>query len=186
MRLTLVSAFGVFLATAQSANILLTIPPSPLLASPSTLPASTTATLTTLAKTYTVSLSTANSFSFRDVAPGSYLLDVHCVTHVFAPLRIDVVRAAATAEGVSGKEIVEAWGTFRGNEWDNRGEVVVVTTQGAKSTLEVKAIREKGYYVERTGCKQCPMQEIPLINILMMNSLAIINLEEPNDAYCRS
>jgi len=81
---------------------------------------------------------------------------------------------------------VEAWGTFRGNEWDNRGEVVVVTTQGAKSTLEVKAIREKGYYVERTGCKQCPMQEIPLINILMMNSLAIINLEEPNDAYCRS
>ncbi len=59
-----------------------------------------------------------NSFDFRNVTSGDYLLDIHCHSQVFAPLRVDV--EAAVGEGAAEK--VEAWGTFRGNEWGNKGE----------------------------------------------------------------
>lgn len=71
-----------------------------------------------------------------------------------------MVKSVAGAEGSGSKETVEAWGTFRGNEWDNRGEVVGVKTQGQKSVLEVRVLREKGYYLERTGCKSSSMKGV--------------------------
>ena len=43
---------------------------------------------------------------------------------------------------------VEVWQTFRGNEWDNKGERV-----GAGSgVVEVKVVGHKGFYEIREGC----------------------------------
>lgn len=109
---------------------------------PSALTASTTASLTTISSTYTAPLRSDNTFDFRHVSPGSYLLDVHCSSHIFAPLRIDVDEAGQ----------VEAWGTFRGNEWDNKGETVIVKDLGGFKSLDVKVLGEKSFYVERSGC----------------------------------
>lgn len=49
---------------------------------------------------------------------------------------------------------VEAWRTFRGNEWENKGEEVpVVAEKGKGNVLEVKALGGKNYYMERQGCE---------------------------------
>ncbi len=133
--------------TAAATYLRLQIPPSANLPNPSLLPPSTTASLTTLSHTYTSPLDTRNSFSFRNVSTGSYLVDIHCSTHSFAPLRIDVSTAD---EGV-----VEAWGTFRGNDWNNKGEVkAVVEGADGEKIIEVgPVLGGKNYFQERSGCK---------------------------------
>ncbi|KAI9742448.1 MAG: hypothetical protein M1818_003982 [Claussenomyces sp. TS43310] len=130
-----------FLPFIFSVNLLIHIPPSTLVPSPSTLPQTTTASLTTLAQSFVAPLSASNSFSFRNVTSGSYLLDVHCPTHFFAPLRIDVA--------TDGK--IEAWRTFRGTEWSNKGEVISIKEEGAAKLLDVQSVRMKEYYKSRSG-----------------------------------
>ncbi|TVY84511.1 hypothetical protein LSUE1_G000636, partial [Lachnellula suecica] len=103
---------------ALSTHLRIAIQPTALLPNPSVLPPSTTASLTTLSSIHRAPLRVDNTFDFRNVSSGSYLLDVHCHTHAFAPLRVDVHEGDV-------KE-VEAWGTFRGNEWANKGEAAVV------------------------------------------------------------
>jgi len=137
-----------FLPLVLSAHLRFTIPPSAALA-PNTLPPSTSATLTTLNAQYTASLRADNSFDFRNVSAGSYLLDVHCHTWAFAPLRVDVTDG--NVAGAAG-ESVEAWGTFRGNEWGNKGEAAVVVREKDVWLFAVKAMGAKEYLVERVGC----------------------------------
>jgi ER membrane protein complex subunit 7 len=86
--------------------------PAALLPNPSVLPASTSLTLTTAGTTRRTLIRKDNTFSFRDVPEGSYLLDVQCQTHLFTPLRVDVDRQGE----------VTVFQTFRGNEWSNKGE----------------------------------------------------------------
>jgi hypothetical protein len=119
--------------------------PTSQLPQPAALPPSTSASLATISTTYAAHLNRDNSFCFRNVsAPGSYLLSITCATHAFPPLRIDV-----SADGT-----VEAWRTFRGNEWENKGEEVpVVAEKGKGNVLEVKALGGKNYYMERQGCE---------------------------------
>ena len=54
-------------------------------------------------------------------------------------------------------ESVEVWGTFRGNEWANKGEVVSVTDVGANGAVvwgfEVKATGTQEYFMARSGCE---------------------------------
>jgi hypothetical protein len=123
------------------------------------LPSSTTATLTTLLTTYSAPIRTDNTFDFRNVSTGSYLLDIHCSTNIFAPLRVDVHEGL---QAVTGDNDVKVWGTFRGNEWGNKGE--------AKEVLLLKGGEEgnpgpeiywfsasvgpgKDYFIARTGCE---------------------------------
>ena len=89
-----------------------TFTPSPLLPNPSTLPPSTSLTLTTAGIAKRTLIRRDNTFSFSDVPEGSYLLDVQCQTYQFAPLRVDV--------NWQGEVVV--YQTFRGNEWRNKGE----------------------------------------------------------------
>jgi ER membrane protein complex subunit 7 len=134
------------LAPALSTTALtILIPPSPQLPQPAALPPSTTASLTTLQRTYSASLRSDNGFRFRNVsAPGSYLLSISCATHAFPPLRVDVARDGT----------VQAWRTFRGNDWGNRGEeYAVVKGEGMSNVLEIKALGGMGYYMERQGCE---------------------------------
>jgi hypothetical protein len=88
------------------------IAPSQILPNPSALPADTTITLTTSGVQRSALLRADNTFVFRNVSEGSYLLDTLCSTHHFAPLRVDVAR--------DGKVAVAQ--TFRGNPWSNIGE----------------------------------------------------------------
>jgi ER membrane protein complex subunit 7 len=122
-------------------SLTITIPSSPQLPSPNALPPSTTCSLTTLSHTYTAHLTTQNNFVFRNVSTGSYLLSILCASHVFAPLRVDV--------GEDGT--VEAWRTFRGNDWENKGEGAMAV--GEERTVEAKVLGQKSYYMERQGCK---------------------------------
>lgn len=89
-----------------------TFAPSPLLPDPSTLPPSTSLTLTAAGTAKRTLIRRDNTFSFSDVPEGSYLLDVQCQTYQFAPLRVDV----------NGQGEVVVHQTFRGNEWRNKGE----------------------------------------------------------------
>ena len=118
---------------------------------PFTLPASTHATLATARSRLSAPLSAVNTFVFHNVTPGSYLADVHCPTDGFAPLRIDV-KGGGGAEG-RGAVVVEAWETYRGNEWDNKGERLEVKEGSAGLGVEIKASGRKNYYSERAKCK---------------------------------
>ncbi|KAI9814043.1 MAG: hypothetical protein M1827_003507 [Pycnora praestabilis] len=122
------------------------IPSTSLLPSPNTLPPSTCATLTTLGQRYTAPLQRDARFVFRNVSAGSYLLDVHCRDWAFAPLRVDV------GEG----EKVEVWQTFRGNEWENKGE-----KRGVPVELRVVGGRE--YYEKREGFSPLSLLKNPMI-----------------------
>jgi hypothetical protein len=146
MRFTHLLFSSLLPALALTAHLSITIPPSNQLPNPASLSPSTSASLTTISTTYSVPLNSANAFSFRNITAGSYLLSVSCPTHAFAPLRIDV-----SADGA-----VAAWPTYRGNEWNHKGEELTV---GEGNVLEVRVLAGKEYYMARQGCEylQSPM-----------------------------
>lgn len=127
------------LPLVSAASLSLIVRSTALLPNPNTLPPSTSATLTDLGRAYTAPLQRDNRFTFRNISAGSYLLDVHCRDYVFAPLRLDV----------SSDDKVEAWQTFRGHEWDNKGE------KSVERPVELKVLGGKDYYEQRSGCKWC-------------------------------
>jgi len=53
-------------------------------------------------------------------------------------------------EGV--KEVM-VYGTFRGNEWSNKGEALEVRKVGGVNWFAVRAQGAKEYLVERPGCE---------------------------------
>ena len=63
------------------------------------------------------------------------------------------------AEGEGGKAVVQAWETYRGNEWDNKGEVRV----GEGGRVEVRVLGGKQYFVER---QKCECYFLPLFELL--------------------
>lgn len=142
-------------AAAATTTVNLVIPPTNLLPNPRSLPPQTHATLSSFHFGASAYLSPANTFAFHNVSEGSYLLDVHSPTHVFAPLRVDVLPVVAGAGQTEKEEKVArlkvaAWETYRGNDWNNKGEAAAVTNGGA---LEVKVLGPKNFFVERSGCK---------------------------------
>lgn len=148
MQLTSLLPAALLPLLALSTHLRVSVVVSPSLLNPATLPPSTSASLTTLSHSYVAPLGTDNSFNFRNVSSGSYLLDVVSPTYLFAPLRIDVSQTS------DGGETVEAWGTWRGNEWENKGEAMEIGVWGRDAkTIAVKALAKKEYLVERTGCE---------------------------------
>jgi hypothetical protein len=160
----LITLFSLPLALAVH-HIRISVPSSQQLQHPNTLPASTHATLTTLSKAYSAPLRSDNTFDFRNVSSGSYLLDVHCHTHAFAPLRVDV--RDVTPDVVGDDQEVQVWGTFRGNEWSNKGEVVQAHRGDGIWTFDVKVQGGKDYFIERQGCKFRVFQPRSWLRLLM-------------------
>lgn len=75
-------------------------------------------------------------------------------------MRVDVLIDGMNDDGsLHAGEMVEAWGTFRGNEWENKGEVVNVREERSKRggesvwELEVRPKGVKEYYMPRNGCE---------------------------------
>ena len=66
-----------------------------------------------------------------------------------------------SGDGEKGKK-VQVWGTFRGNEWANKGEEVGVRNVGGIWVWEVKVGAEREYFFERAGCTSCPSPPILL------------------------
>lgn len=142
------------LAAATTTTLKLAISPSQHLANPRSLPPSTHATLTTLGTETSAYITPSNTFVFNNVSEGSYLVDVHSISHAFAPLRVDVVPVVAGAgqsekdEKVTGLKI-QAWETFRGNDWGNKGEAVGLDG----GALRVKVMGQKAFFMERSSCE---------------------------------
>jgi hypothetical protein len=138
------------LPTTLAAHLAISIAQPAFPFSSSTLPSSTHATLHAVGAPFSASLTRNNQFNFFNVPEGSYLLEVHSRDYGFEPLRIDVGN-----EG--GKEYVKSWQTFRGNEWDNKGEKrgegeAKVSGGVAKADLQVNVLGIKDYYAKRQGC----------------------------------
>ncbi|KAK3293388.1 uncharacterized protein B0H64DRAFT_465580 [Chaetomium fimeti] len=154
-------------------TLTLRIPASgPSLPNPHLLPASTRATLTTLGGALSAPLSVANTFVFRNVSAGSYLADVHCATHAFAPLRVDVVGASGEGGKGKGKGGVRAWETFRGNDWANTGEGAPVGEVDGGVLVEVRVLGGKGYFMERSSFSVLTIFKNPMI-LLGLVSMAL-------------
>lgn len=143
------------LAAATTTTVTLTIPPSAALPNPRTLPPSTHATLATLGTAASAYITPGNTFVFPNVSAGSYLVDVHSISHVFAPLRVDVVPVVAGADEPKEKDKaaatlkVQAWETYRGNDWGNKGEAVGL--EGG--ALRVRVLGQKAFFMERSSCE---------------------------------
>jgi hypothetical protein len=143
----------------QSTTVTFRVPASAALANPFSLAPATHATLTTAGqRTLSAPLTTANAFVFHNVTPGSYLVDVHAPTHVFAPLRLDVLaesdgdgHGATPVEGKGKGLILRAWDTYRANDWDNKGEAVALA-EG--NVFDVSAVAPKNYFAERSTCER--------------------------------
>ena len=147
-------------AAKASTSVTLLVPPTAALPNPFSLAPGTHATLSSLGARYAAPLSAANAFVFRNVTPGSYLVDVHCATHFFAPLRLDVIvpvpaDAGEAKAGSGGRLALRAWETYRGNEWENRGEAVPLTEYDGFEAFAVPALGAKNYFVERSKCESC-------------------------------
>ncbi|KAI1817564.1 hypothetical protein GGS20DRAFT_531736 [Poronia punctata] len=144
------------ISSTSAATVSFLIPPSPQIPNPAALSPSTHATLTALGASYSAPLSTDNTFVFRNVSVGSYLADIYCSTYGFAPLRVDV-----DVEGDGQEELVRAWETFRGNDWDNRGEQISAVDNGG--AFPVRVLGEKVYYTERSGFSILSILKNPMI-----------------------
>ncbi|OTA91398.1 hypothetical protein M434DRAFT_76340 [Hypoxylon sp. CO27-5] len=152
-------------SSQQQTTLTLWIPSSQHLPNPHTLPATTHATLTSLRKAYDAPLTVSGTFSFHNVTPGSYLADVHCKTHVFAPLRVDVIESEAgegKAKGSARELVVRAWETYRGNDWENKGQEVP-RTGGEDGRFAVRALGPKEYFIERGSFSILSILKNPMI-----------------------
>lgn len=98
-----------------------------------------------------------NTFLFSDLPDASYLLTIHSRDYFFPPLRVDVAPYA----GEGGSQNISAWATFRGNEWDNKGQPF--GTGRDELRIEVRAGAEKQYYQERGGFSILSFLKSPMI-----------------------
>jgi ER membrane protein complex subunit 7 len=145
--------------TPAGTTVTFRVPATHALPNPFELPPSTRATLSSFRKAHHAPLTTLNTFVFHNVSAGSYLVDVHCVTHTFVPLRLDVRPAEdGTAAAAAGKMTLRVWETFRGNDWENKGEAVPLLEGGV---FEVRVLRRNSFFTERSKCELFPFSPSP-------------------------
>lgn len=175
-----------YLASIVSAARFVLHIPTTQLVNPSTLPSTTHATLQSSGPPVLAHLTRANTFTFHNVSAGSYLATVRCRDYAFEPLRIDVSVEEAVEGSDDKREVIRAWQTFIGNEWDNKGESRGEGGNGL--VVEVKPLAPKFYYQERSGCEQSlaptgQLSESKHVLSLYNRSLSALVPEEPNDSH---
>ncbi|KAJ5482408.1 hypothetical protein N7475_001220 [Penicillium sp. IBT 31633x] len=172
MHFSLLSFFLLgFYSLVSASSLTIIIPASSSLPNPHVLPATSHATLTTLAAggkdhILTASLTRSSTFVFHnipccrpDAQTESYLLDIRSAgDYVFAPYRVDVA-----ADGT----IIGIWETFRGNPWDNRGaERYIGDVAGKKQVdvvVEAKVIGRKVFYEQRAKFSPLSLVKNPMV-----------------------
>ncbi|KAF5019060.1 hypothetical protein F66182_8952 [Fusarium sp. NRRL 66182] len=170
----LLSALAFVLAALASESLTLYLPGKP---NPFALPASTHATLSSAGVHLSAPLSAVNTFVFRNVTPGSYLADVYCPTDAFHPLRIDVQFAEGAEDG-----LVQAWETFRGNDWANKGEAVPAKEGSKGRGFEVRAIGGKNYFMERPQFSVFAILKNPMILMALVSLVLMVGMPKLMDS----
>lgn len=159
-------------AAASAARLTVSIASSQQLPNPATLPPSTHAVLLgPPGVKYDVSLRRDNTLVFVDIPPASYLLTVHSRDHFFPPLRVDVVKSPGDS---SQQETIEAWQTFRGNEWSNKGPRYG-SAQGSL-TIDIRPDVQKDYYQQRGGFNILSFLKSPMILMALVSVVMIFGL----------
>ncbi|KAF2770879.1 hypothetical protein EJ03DRAFT_56964 [Teratosphaeria nubilosa] len=153
---------------ASAARLTVNILPSQHL-NPSTLPASTHAVLTgPPGVRYNVPLRRDNTFIFTNLVPSSYLLTVHSRDHFFPPLRVDVSQAEGEGESI------QAWQTYRGNEWSNKG--VAYGSGKGELSINVQAGAKKEFYQDRGGFNLLGFLKSPMILMALVSVVFIFGM----------
>ncbi|KAK6523911.1 hypothetical protein TWF281_001876 [Arthrobotrys megalospora] len=142
-----------FPALISAVNVVGSIKPNNILQSLTLLPPSMTVSLSgaTLADSHTSHIFANGAFKFQDVKPGSYLLEVNCRTHLFPSLRVDV----------SSDGLVEVYGTFRGNEWSNKGE-------RRPHPIDISPVKGSDFFIIREGFNPMKLLSNPMILIAIV------------------
>lgn len=78
-------------------------------------------------------------------------------------MRVDVSEPSPAEGGESvggrGRKRVDVWQTFRGNEWNNKGEKLGGgTVEMGGVNVNVGVLGERGFYEARQGCAWLPFQ----------------------------
>lgn len=159
-------------ALASAANLTVAVPPSQLLPNPGVLPPSTHAILLgPPGVRLDAPIRRDNTFVFSDLPEASYLLTIHSRDYFFAPLRVDVQQPASAEDPL---QTIEAWQTFRGNEWSNKGP-----SFGAGKgslTINVRAGAPKDFYQERGGFSILSFLKSPMILMGLFSVVMIFGM----------
>jgi ER membrane protein complex subunit 7 len=164
-------------ALATAAKLTITIPPSPpLLPNPATLPPSTHAVLVGPPGTrYDAPLRRDNTFLFTDLSEASYLLTIYSRDFFFPPLRVDVMKSADGTQ----TETIQAWQTFRGNEWSNKGPVY--GTGKGELGIQIQPSSQKDFYTQRGGFNVVGFLKSPMILMGLVSVVFIFGLPKLMD-----
>ncbi|KAL6172813.1 hypothetical protein ACJQWK_01958 [Exserohilum turcicum] len=164
------AALASFATLTSAARLLLQIPNTALV-NPATLPSTTHATLQSSGPPLDAYLTRSNTFNFNNISVGSYLATIHCRDYAFEPLRIDVALEEAVEGSGEMKEVIKAWQTFLGNEWDNKGEIRGEGGNGL--VIEARPVGPKYFYQERQGFSPLSFLKNPMI-IMAVVSMGLI------------
>ena len=160
--------FGINLAAA--ARLTISIPQSSQLDNPVTLPSSTHAVLLgPPGIRYNVPIRRDSTFVFPDLSEASYLLTIQSRDHFFPPLRVDVSKT----EGES-QQTMNAWQTFRGNEWSNKGPHY--GSGQDELNLQIRPSGQKDYYQDRGGFNLIGFLKSPMILMALVSVVMIFGL----------
>nr|POE53320.1 er membrane protein complex subunit 7 like [Quercus suber] len=154
-----------------AAKLTVSIPSTQLLPNPNTLPPSTHAILTgPPGVRYDNLIRRDNTFTFSALEQGSYLLTVHTRDFLFSPLRVDVSPSSDGSE----QDLVQAWQTFRGNEWSNKGPSY--GSENEELSIEVKPMAQKSFYQQRGGFNLLGFLKSPMILMGLVSVVFIFGL----------
>lgn len=163
--------FLLCLTSAHAARLSVLIQPSPQLLNPSSLSPSTHAVLLGPPGTrYDVPLRRDNTFVFPELAEASYLLTVHSREYTFPPLRVDI-----TKEEGGEQQTINAWQTFRGNEWSNKGPHIASSQEGVLQ-LQARPNGQKEFYQQRGGFSVVAFLKSPMILMALVSVVMIFGL----------
>ncbi|KAK4550792.1 hypothetical protein LTR36_000372 [Oleoguttula mirabilis] len=169
-----ISHWGLFLcaSVASAARLTVSIPSTPpLLPNPGTLPLSTHAVLVgPPGVRYDVPIRRDSTFVFPDVADASYLLTLHSRDYFFPPLRVDVSKATDASQ----QQTIQAWQTFRGNEWDNKGPNY--GSGKGELQLQLQPSGHKDFYQARGGFNIIGFVKSPMILMALVSAVMIFGM----------
>lgn len=173
---TFQAALFCLLPLTEAAKLTVLIPPSPpLLPNPASLPPSTHASLIgSTGHHYDARLTRSNTLVFKDLTPGSYLLDVHSRDHYFPALRIDVQLSVPGAGEAETQELISAWQTYMGNEWSNKGPSF--GEQNGELTISLPPNGRKDYYQKREGFNILSFFKSPMILMGLFSVVMIFGM----------
>ena len=102
-------------------------------------------------------------------------------------MRVDVVALPAVegkdnTEQRNERKRVDVWQTFRGNEWDNKGEWLGGgTLEQGGITINVGVLAERAFYEARPGCESSSLARDRQRTLTSLISLSTFTAQKPDD-----